>query len=115
MKTKALNCISCFMFGIGIGCIIASFRNHYHKPQVGDVYAEYVDDRDNQYAITNGFPAEVVIIEKVTAVSNDVVYRAMLEKVITNTGEYPFPYNQWGPSDNYRKYPQYRTLLKPIP
>lgn len=86
-----------------------------HWPQVGDVYAEYVDNRSDQYALTNGFHAEVVIIHRVTAVSNGVTYCAALSLPITNRSEYPFPYNEFGPSSNLIKYRQYRTLVKPDP
>lgn len=85
------------------------------SPQVGDVYAEYVDNRNNEYALTNGFDAEVVCIHKVTAVSNGIVYCAVLSLPITNRAEYPFPYNSYGPASNFRKYKQYRTLVRPSP
>lgn len=100
---------------IGTLLIENAVRHRYHKPQVGDVYVSYEDRRGDQWALTNGFCAEAICVYKVTAVSNDVVFTADLSLPITNTGQYPFPYNQFGPASNFRTYKEYRTLVKPSP
>jgi hypothetical protein len=86
-----------------------------YLPQVGDIYVEYEDNRNDQWALTNGFPTEVIWIHKVTAIRAGVAYCAVLNMPITDTGEYPFPYNELGPVSNFIKFPQYRTLVKPDP
>lgn len=101
----ALTAVGCILLGCG------------HEPQVGDVYAEYADNRTDEYALTNGLVTEMICIHKVIATSNGMVYCAVFSLPITNRNEYPFPYNEYGPASNFRKYKQYRTrvLVRPNP
>lgn len=89
--------------------------SYSQRPQVGDVYVSYADNRKDKYAMAHGFPAEAISVFRIVGVSNGMAYYAVLSFPITNTGHYPFPYNQFGPTDNFRKYSQYLTLVKPNP
>ena len=83
-------------------------------PKPGDVYAEYHDNRNDQYALTNGFPAEVVFIHKIVAVTNGIAYDSVTDCVITNTGKYPWPYDMFGPAKNWKTHTEIYTKLKPV-
>lgn len=83
-------------------------------PQVGDIYACYYDRRTDQYALTNGLPAESIGITKIVKVENGTVYAAIFYADISELKGFGTNYNMWGPAAKYRTYKQYYTLLTPI-
>lgn len=100
---------------VALTCFIVALCSCSHRPHVGDVYVSYADNRSDRYALTHGFPAEAVCVYKIVGITNGTSYYVVLEFPITNTGHYPFPYNQFGPVSNFRRYSQYLTLVKPNP
>lgn len=90
-----------FLFGIA-GIIFKVLQNwHQRSVKVGDVFAEYYDRRTNEWAISNGFPAESVSVVKVVGISNDRIYVVTFSVDVTETNHYPWPFNMEGPIKNW--------------
>lgn len=103
MKTiliTALATATTFLLGFQLGIY------QKHRPEVGDIYAEYTDNRNDDYALTNGFPERQVTVYMVKSITNGTIYFSDYT-VCPKAGD---QIGLYGPIKNAQRY---RTFIPP--
>jgi hypothetical protein len=107
--------------------IFAFNRGEHFRPdlKVGDVYAEFEDDRQDDYALTNGFPAMNISIFQVLVITNGIAYCSIHNVELPTNDLGNANANIWkepngggmecGPIQNFKKFPECRTYIHPDP